>query len=398
MFYSILFKNQEKYEQTRQTDEPDCFKDLHLDQIFAPLLKSKKEFELEGFFFSSLHDAESVTYRQEVMCELENDELRRLFTVFSKTIHDLDRYMVSIRASLTSDSSYDNNYLTRGRMLDCAERYCAEISALAAALKGKILRSEGLRAFAEYLSAYSMSETFKGLCTHVVRLRKEFSTVEYCMLIKNGTIRVRKYEGQPDHSKQILACFEKFRQSEVKDYRQKVMEEPAAAHVEAAVLKMVAGLYKDIFDDLNSFCKKYLYFLDATITRFAREVQFYLSWLDYILPLRQAGLPFNYPKLCDTAEHLFVLNGFDLALAFVKRDKTVTNDFMLSARLLLLQAPIRGGRLHSHAPSGRYTGWHLLDYAFREAKRRCIYLTKSSHILAERRICQHRTENCRTIL
>ena len=124
---------------------------LNLDRIFAPILKSKKEFELEGFFYTPLYDAETITYRQEVMQELENDELRILFDNFSKIIYNLDRYMVSIRASLISDSSYDNNYLTRGRMLDYADRYCREISSLVEYLKGVTLRSEGLCAFAEYL-------------------------------------------------------------------------------------------------------------------------------------------------------------------------------------------------------------------------------------------------------
>jgi DNA mismatch repair ATPase MutS len=349
MFYSILFRNKEqyeRYEQTKRTVEPDCFKDLNLDQIFAPILKSKKEFELEGFFYTSLHDAEIITYRQHVMRELENDELRGLFVRFSKTIYNLDRNMTSIRTSLTSDSSYDNNYLTRGWMLDCADRYCSEISALVERLNRETLRSEGLRTFAEYLSAYSESEAFKKLCTRVAWLREEFSSVEYCMLIKNGTIRVRKYEGEADLSKEILACFEKFRQGEVKDYRQRVIEEPAAVHVEAAVLDMLAGLYKNIFADLNSFCKEYIDFLDPTITRFAREIQFYLSWLDYILPLREVGLPFNYPKLCDTAEHLYGLEVFDLALAFLKRDKTVTNDFVLNSpeRIIVVTGPNQGGK------------------------------------------------------
>jgi hypothetical protein len=186
-----------------------------------------------------------------------NDELQCCLPCFSKNIYNLDRYMSSIRASLTSNSSYDNNYLTRGQMLDYADRYCSEVSALVAGLNGNTLRSEGLSAFAEYLTTYSESEAFKELCTHVAWLRKELSKVEYCMYIKSGTIRVRKYEGQADLSKQILACFEKFRQGKVKDYRQKVIEEPAAAHVEAAVLDMVAGLYKDVFNELNSFCRKY---------------------------------------------------------------------------------------------------------------------------------------------
>jgi hypothetical protein len=347
MFYSILFPTREQHVRPRQTDAPACFKDLNLDQIFAPILEAKKEFELESFFHTALHDPEIIVYRQDVMRELENDELRVLFTGFSKTVYDLGRYMNTVRSSLTSGDGWRNNYLARGQMLDYADRYCRTVSTLSEGIFSKLtLRSEGLRSFAKYLSAYCSSKGYMGLHTHVKRLRDELSTVEYCMLIKNGTIRVRKYEGQADHSQQILTTFEKFRQGDVKDYRQKLPEEPYAAHVEAAVLDMVAELYKDIFADLNGFCSKYFHFDDETILRFSREIQFYLSWLDYIHPLREADLPFNYPKLCDTAEHLYDLDGFDLALAGIAREKTVTNNFVLNApeRIIVVTGPNQGGK------------------------------------------------------
>ncbi len=346
MFYSILFPTREQHIAPRQTDEPACFKDLNLGQIFAPILKREQEFELKSLFHTVLHDPETIVYRQDVMRELENDELRALFAGFSKTVYDLGRYMDAIRSSLTSKDSWRNNYLTQGQMLDYADRYCRTVSALSDGLSKLTLRSAGLRGFAKYLSAYCASESYTGLCSHVKRLREELSTVEYCMLIKNGTIRVRKYEGQADHSKQILTTFEKFRQGNVKDYRQKLPEEPHAAHVEAAVLDMVAELYKDIFADLNNFCSKYFHFDDETILRFSREIQFYLSWLDYIHPLRGAGLPFCYPKLGDTAEHLYVLAGYDLALAAIAREKTVTNDFVLNApeRIIVVTGPNQSGK------------------------------------------------------
>jgi hypothetical protein len=93
MFYSILFPKQEQHRQSLQNNAPDCFKDLNLDQIFAPILKAKKEFELEGFFYTALHDPEIITYRQDVMRELEDDDLRALFTGFSKTSTTLAVYM-----------------------------------------------------------------------------------------------------------------------------------------------------------------------------------------------------------------------------------------------------------------------------------------------------------------
>lgn len=346
MFYSILFPTRDYCNEPHQTDMPACFKDLNLDQIFEPILKAKKEFELEKFFYTALHNPDVIAYRQDVMRELENDEICALFAEFSKEVYDLGLYMNTIRSMLTSNESWNNNYLTRGHMLDYAERYCITVSALSEALSGFALQSAGLRGFAEYLSAYCASQSFTGLRTNVKRLRDELSTVEYCMLIKNGTIRVRKYEGQADHSGQILATFEKFRQGDVKDYRQKLPEEPSADHVEAAVLNMVAAIYKEIFADLNNFCSEYFRFDDETILRFSREIQFYLSWLEYIRPIRLAGLPFNYPKLCSTPEHIYDLDGFDLALAAIAREKTVTNDFVLDKpeHIIVVTGPNQGGK------------------------------------------------------
>ena len=346
MFYSILFPAREHHEEPRQADAPACFKDLNLEQIFAPILKTKQEFELKSFFHTVLHDPKIIIYRQDVMRELENDELHSIFTKFSEIIYNLGRYMVKIRASLTSVNNYENNYLVRGQMLDYADRYCLTVSALSDGLSQLTLRSAGLRTFAEYLSAYCASEGFTGLLAHVKWLRDELSKVEYCMLIKNGTIRIRKYEEQADHSKQILAVFERFRQGDVKDYRQKLPEEPYAAHVEAAVLSMVADLYKDIFADLNDFCSKYSCFEDEIILRFSREIQFYLAWLDYVRPLRESGLPFNYPKLCVSADNLYAWEGFDLALAALAPEKTVTNDFRLNSpeHIIVVTGPNQGGK------------------------------------------------------
>lgn len=346
MFYSILFPAREQHGEPRQTDAPTCFKDLNLDLIFAPIFKTKKEFELEAFFFTSLHNPEIIIYRQDVMRELEDDELRALFSGFSKTVYDLGQYMNMLRSSLASQDGWYNNYLTRGQMLDYVERYCRAVLTLSEGLSTLTLRSAGLRGFAEYLSTYCVSERYTGLRARVKQLRSEFSTVEYCMLIKNGTIRVRKYEGQADHSKEILKTFEKFRQGDVKDYRHKVMQEPHAAHVEAAVLNMLAELYKDIFTDLSGFCSKYLHFDDETILRFSREIQFYLSWLDFIKPLRQTNLPFCYPRLCNTAESLYSFDGFNLALARMEYSKTVVNDFRLNEpeRIMVVTGPNQGGK------------------------------------------------------
>ena len=346
MFYSILFCNKEQHDQPRQSKEPAYFKDLNLGQIVSPILEAKKEFHLDAFFYTTLRDQDTILYRQNVMRELKDQKLRSLLTAFSKTLYGISRDMDTARRALLSHNSLDNNYLTRGQLLDCAEQYCGAVSDLNQELSEYTLYSEGLREFAEYLSQYGQSEHYTELCAQIKHLRQELSTVKYCMLIHNGTIHVRKYEGQEEFSPQILNAFDKFRQGEVRNYQHTAPEKPPAAHVEAAVLNMVAKLYPEIFADLNEFCTQYLHFNDETLSRFSREIQFYLSWLEYIQPFRDAGLPFNYPFVCDTPDHLYVKDGFDLALANQRKAQIVTNDFELHTpeQILVVTGPNQGGK------------------------------------------------------
>ncbi|MCH3916644.1 MAG: DNA mismatch repair protein MutS [Spirochaetia bacterium] len=345
MFCSLLFLTRQQYDQPRRTDMPDYFKDLNLDQIFEPILKSKQRFKLEEFFFTVLHDPAIIAYRQEIMQEMENIDLQVLLSEFSKTIYGLGYYMEILRKEL-SKTDVHSSYLDKGHMLDTADEYCHIVSALSQKLSSITIHSQGLCHFTEYLSAYESSEPYMQLKTQVKKLRKELSTVHYCMLIKNGTIRVRKYENQSDHSKQILSIFEKFRQGNVKDYRQTFTEEPSAVHVETAVLDLVARLYKDIFTDLDGFCSTFLHFDDKILLRFSRELQFYLVWLEAIRPLRKAGLSFNYPAICDTPDCIYNQGGFDLALAFSLEGKTITNDFSLHTpeHILVITGPNQGGK------------------------------------------------------
>ena len=70
----------------------------------------------------------------------------------------------------------------------------------------------------------------------------------------------------------------------------------------------VAKLYPEIFTRLADYCwRNNSTYLDETIDRFDREVQFYVAYLDYLAPLRRAGLSFCYPDAFLTRARKFAL-------------------------------------------------------------------------------------------
>lgn len=345
-FYSILYPSQEQHALPLSETQPECFKDLNLDQVFAPILKVKLKYELDSFFYTALQDPDAVKYRQEVMRELEDITLRQTLGAFSRDVYDLDRGMEAARLAISSSDSWNNNYLVRGRLLDYAVRFCKGVTMLGEGLSSRELVSPGLQGFAQYLLHYLASEGFQVLKARASKLRVDFDNLTYCMLIKGGTIKVRMYEDQEDLSARTLEIFDKFRQGEVTDYRHKFSEEPLALHVEAEVLNMLAQVSKDIFADLNDFCENYALFDDRAILRFSREIQFYLSWHEYIAPLRREGLSFCYPKLNDAPGHLHAIDFFDIALAASMPEEIVSNSYTLDdpERFIVITGPNQGGK------------------------------------------------------
>jgi DNA mismatch repair protein MutS len=358
MFYSILFPEKKQHDAPRRTSPPDYFKDLNLDQIFTAYLMEDKEYwrrgkedeGLESFLYTPLDDPDIITFRQEVLRELEDDGLRTQIAGFVETLKVIQGFAGSIQKAMTAIDNTQDNYLTRGQMLDCTEMYCRAVTELHRALSGRTLRSRGLSLFSQYLATYAASEAFTAMRDRAARLREEFAAIECCLMIKDATIRMRPYECQKELVSDIRETFSIFCPEDgVWENRLRVIDTPPDLQTEAALLKMAAKLNKETFGRLDEFCSAYGEFADVTLLRFSREVRFYLIWLDFIRPLEQGGLPFCYPKLAEGGLPLYSRGGFDLSLACkksVKPESIVPNDFELRPpeRILVVTGPNQGGK------------------------------------------------------
>jgi DNA mismatch repair ATPase MutS len=341
-FYSILFESAERRPPGDALAPPDFFVDLNLDRIVAAITAGKEEYNLAPLFHGSLRDVDAVLYRHEVMRDLEDANL----------FGNIESFADALRSMRETLKQADKRYYRRQKealFLDAVDAYCGAIDALTRDLGLADLRSRGLLSFRDYLTDYAASARFTSLLAETKQLKADLSTVKYTLQIKGGAVTVRKYDWESDYAADVEATFRKFQQGAVKDYKAKFIDSPQLNHVEAAVLDRIAWLHSDILGELNAYCLRNANYIDQTVGAFDREIQFYVAYLDYLGPLRRAGLSFCYPALSSQSKALCVHDAFDLALAnklVAERTAVVCNDFYLGGaeRIFVVSGPNQGGK------------------------------------------------------
>jgi DNA mismatch repair protein MutS len=339
-FESILFDQDEV--DAASAPEPPFFADLNLDQVVESITADRDEYDLAQFFYAPLHSVAAVEYRHEVFRDLEQDEVREAVRAFA------DR-MQTMRRHLGPAKKQHYKYEKERWFLDAVAIYCDAISSLQRALVDLDLSSPGLRGLSDYVTTYTASERFTSLAAETRSVLDGLAGVKYTVRIKGRRVTVSTYSGERDYSAQVERTFERFRQGEVDDHRFNLADSGSMDHVEARIAELVARLYPDAFRALDAFCARHRDFLDRTIARFDREVQFYLAYAEYTERFAAAGLSSSYPTVSARSKEVSVEEAFDIALGAKlvgESSAVVRNDFFLrgAERVLVVTGPNQGGK------------------------------------------------------
>jgi DNA mismatch repair protein MutS len=341
---SLLFREVPGPREARERDEDRSFaRDLNLDQVVAAIAGDREERDLIAqTLFGHLRDADTVRYRQEVFRDLDNPALLGEIQCFA----DL---MTRVHAHLNQLGAMRDHFQQEGWLLDAAAIYCDAVGSLAEHLAAMYVGSRALAAFRDYLARYVASAGFTTLARETRDRKDALGRIRYCTRIKGDRVEVTRYTDEADYSAVVLRTFERFEQGAVKDYLIRYRTRPGMNHVAAQILERVARLFPEEFAALDEYCSRHAAFLDEGIRHAHRELQFYLAYLDYIRPLRDAGLSFCYPDVSASSKDVRADGTFDLALArklVTQGTPVVTNDFRLEGRerIAVVTGPNQGGK------------------------------------------------------
>jgi len=325
-----------------ESEEPASFADLNLDQVVARVTFGRDDYELQPLFWTPLESVPAIGYRHGVFRDLEDPGLLEGMRQFTEG-------MRMVRAQLRQAGKLHYRYQKRRWFLDAVAGYCATVSRLRDELERLRPRSSGFVDLRDDLDSYVRSDGFTTLLADTRRLLDELGTIRYSLHIRDNRIRVDRFDSGVDYGAEVAGTFRRFEQGAAKTYTFQFPNQAEMNHVEAAILDLVARLNPETFAFLDRFADEHRDFLDATVGRFDRELQVYLSWLDYVAPLQHAGLPFCYPEVIDSSKEVSGHDVFDLALAtkLIGSDqRVVLNDFALHRpeRVIVVTGPNQGGK------------------------------------------------------
>lgn len=360
-FRSILFGDRNAPTGLDDTPQPDCFPDLNLDQIVASVTGAKEPYKLLGYFHTPLDDLDALSYRQEVFQDLEQRPVYEVIARFGAGMH-------TARARIERGTNSHYQLQKQRWFLDAARAYCDTVATVATELEQANPRSRGLGDLVGYLTSYLASSAFTTLRDEANGVAQGLDAIRYDVWVRGSKVTVGAFDEEPEYSAEVTATFERFQQRDVevrpaeRNPRRGPGGTPSTAwrigdefmdHVEAQILDQVAKVFPDRFAALHRFCQAHADYLDYTIAVFDREVQFYVAYLDYVTPLRRAGLSLTYPRMSGEDKVENAADTFDLALAAqllraaqAGQNPVVCNDIHLegSERILVVSGPNNGGK------------------------------------------------------
>jgi DNA mismatch repair protein MutS len=322
--------------------EPDFFVDLNLSQVLESVVAGREQYNLKPFFFAPLHQVTAVHYRHEVLRDLEQFDVREPIGRFARS-------MQWMREHLGQAGKLHYHLQKQSWFLDAVEIYCEAVRSLATDLAASDLSSRGLRGLRDYLAEYGASERFTSLTAELTALKDALARVRYAVRINGARVTVSRYADEADYGAAVEQTFARFQQGAVQSHLARLPDYVEMNHVEAKILDGVVRLYPDVFRARADFCAGHGDYLDATIGRFDREVQFYLAYLEMVEHLRTAGLAFCYPHVSARSKEIAAEETFDIALASKvgpENGTVVGNSFYLTGpeRVFVVSGPNNGGK------------------------------------------------------
>jgi len=340
----------------------DFIADLNLDLIAREININNPDYVL-NILTEMSEDPNVIRYRQDILTDFLNvPELENVIT---------DNINAIFRNDRTASSKVQGSFISLASRLTGIENYIACIDNFYVFYKenAKRIKSDGLKAFFEYINEVHDSQDFKTLVKETANLRETLTTKISSITIGiNFDHAMRPVESvllsigsKPFKEKSVLArLFNMESDNDNNPYRISTMHrlDPKLEYsgLDGALFNDLKEITHQVVNNFSNVLKLYYNINISLFVELHSQFSFYMGAAKMIKYYRSHGLEMCRPEIADMDERIFdVRNTCDLAFAArLKKDdyhmdfsKTIVlNDISMSdkGRIFILTGPNQGGK------------------------------------------------------
>jgi len=296
---SLLFLN----EPSCKTIAADLFEDLKLTMLIPETVIASMRKPCEP---------DDLLARQAMFAELQDPAVRAQFEMLHADMEVICRYYQFLNES---ESDNERNVVFVSLLRHVLKFYCD-----AATCSGKC-------AFFERFTSYFKSPEYVEMCAHLTcetdRVYELIAQIaNNSVLVKKENVRITT-QTAVSYEERLSRCAEEIGLDPVTPAK------PLSRKLSKDVAEHFTTLYPEQFAQFASFYQQNASRFDATIIRYADELQFYLAIDDLTNRIRQAGIPAIFPKIAQTKQ-IDVRDAYDITLLEKNETNIVPNDIQFT--------------------------------------------------------------------
>lgn len=338
------------------SQQPVFFGDLQMEGILKAILSRYSGFDLQKFFYTIPGSVNTISYRQDIYRDLENNDF--LILVFKR----FSDKMVESETCYQYFRQMEDEIKRGSYLLMACRHYLAAFKLLRDSLEKADIASKGFQALQEILDEMNAKREFVELNKLVETVFSYMDELKLTLLLSKKEIRIvedgsLEDAGVVDRIHEFMKAFEIPVQKAVSPAVENIFPVPLeTSSLETAVVDILRKNRPEIFRELKRFADVPFTLEENIFLKIKNEIVFYISFYEFEKQLKKAGYQLEYPEICkegvessDLNSDLELIQVYDMALAWKNRfsgEKVVKNDvcYGRGKSFLVITGPNQGGK------------------------------------------------------
>ena len=314
------------------------FQDLNLDQIIDKMSVRWGK-DIKKYYRYMPASFEEAEYRRAVYRDIKNESVYASLTGFTKileVIRELRQEKEKVRIPMQKCVWH----------LREVGMYCKAYEELERSLEEADISSDGLLGFRKILKDILESGGYRQLAERTEAILERIRKMRFIITYDKDRIAVvpGELEGEGAYEEMLRERAGK----EIRHLQNPFAADPTLTELENSCLEILEKKDPKFFGEIKRISDMNRDYEKKVLSRFEREVVFYLSFCSFQRDMEEAGFVFSEPESC-SEKNMKAKGLYDLALAMtsINSDKEiVSNDFEYQDgdRFFVLTGPNQGGK------------------------------------------------------